>query len=323
MKRVFGIVVLIGMIYVSAMMVGYAQYMRNDVKELGQLRLSYAIDHAGYAAAQAMLKTPDLGMDYTNPNYEKVDPNIALDTFLTVMCINYDMTPTDSNKKLIANNYVPMAAVAGVDGYYIATPRLIKNSVNSPEGAIKNGDWDLIFGMKMPYTYKYNGTAYALNMTMNNCLALSGGSLTKEAGLPPTSTGILSQQEAWRVINSEVSTDMAYTLDKANQSDPGWSNSFFIPSEVTTFSGVNPIKGPTFMALVENLKLDTSTSINAFSVAGTKIIGVRAVVGYTRNAIKYYCYADEAPSTAVIEHTFSTVKEAASAGYYFDTQYMQ
>jgi hypothetical protein len=53
------------------------------------------------------------------------------------------------------------------------------------------------------------------------------------------------------------------------------------------------------------------------------------VVGYTRNGIKYYSYADKAPASievdpvngVTIENMYNTAKEAALEGYYFDTKY--
>jgi hypothetical protein len=318
----FGIVVLVGLLYASSMMVWTNSYVSNEVKETGQIQLADAVENSSYAAAQAMLKSPDLSMDYTNPNYEKVDPDTALDTFLTLMCFNYDLNPTDENKHLISENYVPMVAVAGVDGYYIASQRLIKNSVDYPESGVNDGDWDLEFGMKMPYSYAYGGNDYDLNMTMNNILEMSGSSLIKTNQLPPTSSGIMSQSDVWRVINSELSTDMADTLDQANATDPGWKNTFYIPEQVTTFSGVEPINGPTFIALVQNVKLNSPVPVSSFSVSGVRMQNVRTIVGYERNGIKYYSYADLAPAGVTVEQTFTTKRDAALAGYYYDTKYM-
>ena len=120
---------------------------------------------------------------------------------------------------------------------------------NYPETAAKDVDWDLTFGMKIPYTHNYGGTSYALNMGLEYTLALTGNTLTKQMGLPPTAAGTMSQTDARVMINDIISNDMANAINRTNNNNPNWKNSFYIPSRLTTFSGVNPIDAGAFEKL--------------------------------------------------------------------------
>ncbi|QGQ98785.1 hypothetical protein EHS13_29875 [Paenibacillus psychroresistens] len=331
MSRSFGIVNIVVILFIAALLTGYMNYIHKENDEIERLKLSYAIDYSTDAGAAAMLETGSLDMDYTKNKSFTVDPQLALDTFLDVFCFNYDMQPTAENKALI-KDYIPVATVATFDGFYLASQQQVKNGGgNYPDdtninAVPKDVGWDLIFGMKMPYTYNFGSTSYALNMGLDYSLALTGSSLTKEFGLPPTAAGTMSLTEAKATINTIISNDMAYSIDKTNELNPNWKNSFYIPSQLTTFSGVNPIEGPSFIVLVQGLNITTSRPISGFSLSGSKIDAVRMIAGYTRGGIKYYSYVDKNPSGfagLTIEDLFTTEKAAALKGYYFDTEFMQ
>jgi len=328
MSRTFGVVNIVAVLFFAAMIIGLLKYAEKEKNEIEQLKLSYAIDYATDAGSMAMLKTGRLDMDYAVTKSLTVDPNAALDTFLDVFCFNYDLQPTPDNKALI-KDYIPVATVAGFDGYYLASPQLVSNGGgNYPDNYAagapgENVDWDLVFGMKLPYTYTFGSTSYALNMGFEYTLALNGADLTKQAGLPPTASGTMTKVQAREKITNLISNDMASTINRINANNPNWHHAFYIPSQLTTFSGVNPIEGPSFLVLLQNLTLTTSKPISGFSVSGSRIDTTRMLVGYKRGGIKYYAYADEAPPTdemdnGTVEQVFATPKEAALAQYYYD-----
>ncbi|MCD1257380.1 hypothetical protein B5M42_000835 [Paenibacillus athensensis] len=332
MNRTFGIVNIVAVLFFASLIIGLLKYADKEKNEIEQLKLSYAIDYATDAGSMAMLKTGRLNMDYTDTKSVTVDPNLALDTFLDVFCFNYDLQPTAANKALI-KDYIPVAAVAGFDGYYLASPQLVSNGGgNYPDNysagaAGEDVDWDVVFGMKLPYTYTFGSTSYALNMGLEYTLALNGSDLVKQPGLPPTAAGPMSKMQARNHITTLVSNDMASTINRINANNPNWHHAFYIPSQLTTFSGVNSIEGPSFLVLLQNLTLSTAKPISGFSVSGSRIDSTRMLVGYRRNLTKYYAYADEAPPTSImdnqaIEKVFETPKEAALDQYNYDFNYI-
>lgn len=324
MSKHFGIVNMVSLIFFAALLVAYIHYVGKERDEIEQLKLSYAIDYSADAAVAAMLhQTGRLDMDYTQSGYVAVDPQLALETFLEVFCFNYDLHPTEANKQLI-KEFITVAAVATYDGYYLATEQRVRNGDgNFPETPAGDGDWDLVFSMKYPYAYEYGGVLYALNMGMEYTTALSSSTLYRIDGLPPNETGQMSREEARAVINDRVSSHMAEVTQQKNENNSNWRHSFYIPSQLTTFTGVNPITGPSFLVLVQNVNLSTSRPISGFSVSGSSIVQVRWIAGYERAGEKYYAYADQLPANIDVDSLFSTMEEAAQAGYYADILYLR
>lgn len=325
MGKGFGIVNLIAVIFFAALYIGYMSYVSKEKDEIERLKLSYAIDYSADAGTMAMLGTPDLDMDYRNEIFFSVNPQLALDTFIDVFCFNYNLHPTDQNRHLI-KDFIPVAGVAAYDGYYIASPELVRNrNGNYPESNPNDSDWDLTFGMKLPYRYKNeeNGVHYALNMGLRETIAVADNRMYKHEGLPPTPNGTMTLREAKALINNTVSNEMARRIDAFNEDNPNWKNFFYIPSQLTTIGGVNPIEGPSFLVLVQGLTLNTTKPINGFSVSGTSIEMTRMVVGYNRNGVYYYTYADRMPSGVEVLELFESVDEAAMNQFYPDLNYLE
>ena len=319
MKRAFGVVCIICVIYLSSLMIGFYKYSVNEQNELQQLIMSYAIDYSSDAAMQEALRADDLEMDYTEDGYIIIDPEAALDTFVDMFCFNYGIGINSEARKHVLQNFIPVACVACYDGYYIAGYKPVKNDYNYPENSLSNSAWDVAFGPKLPYTYVNGGISYALNMSMDYAYAIDGMNITKHVGLPP---GLLNEDAGIARINQILTDEIAYAVNSANEINANWKHSFFIPSQLSTLNGVNPITGPSLIVLVQNVDLAAARPISGFSISGSRVAKARMVVGYRRNGIKYYCYADRAP-TSNIEDLFMDVREAAKAGYYFDLENMK
>lgn len=322
MKRItifgfFGVLLLVGL------MTGFARYSSLEREEFQEIRLSYAVDYAVDASVSALLDTGELELDYGETSKSKLDPNKALNTFVDIFLMNYDMNTNDENRAHVKNNFIPIFAVCTFDGYYFAQPRLVKSSTDVPENLPSDEDWQLVFGPKMPYKYIYGTDSYALNFGGDYSYKMSGNILSKYIGLPP---GLESKDDIIREINKVISSDMMYAVDDFNKENVNWHNTFFIPAGLTTYTSVNPIEGPSVIVLVQDVDLATPKPISTFSVGGGKLGTRRVVVGYQRGGINYYCYADQAyaivPSVVVLE-IFSTCKEAAEAGYACDIKNMQ
>ncbi|MFD0671951.1 hypothetical protein [Cohnella sp. GCM10027633] len=327
MSRFFSLVNLASLLFFAALIAGYMIYAQKEKDEIERLKLSYAIDYSTDAGIRAMLlETNDLGLDYAYEDKFTLDPDIALDAFLDVFAFNYDVPPTEEHKRLIAE-YIPVAAVATYDGYYLAEHRVTGNrpGVYAGAGQPDDADWELSFGMKLPYAYENGTTKYALNMGMADTVAFDGSSLSKLDGLPPTPSGAaMKREEAFRIINDAVSNHMGLAIEKLNEANYSWSNRFFVPSRLTDRVGVNSIEGPSFLVLVQNLQyFSTAGKLSGFSVAGSSVSAARHVAGYTKGGQRYYAFADKLPASVVPEALFETMDEAAEAGYRFDVAYMR
>ncbi len=321
MSKSFGAVNFVALLFVVALLFGYLSYVQKEKDEIERLKLSYAIDYAADAGAMAMLYTEELDMDYAQNLSFTVDPQLALDTFLEVFCFNYNLYPNDTNKALI-KDFIPVAAVAAVDGFYIASHEVV---ATGDQATANSAYHDLVFGMKMPYTYRYQDATYALQMGWNGAYKLTTTSLVREEQLPPVVGGIMTEEQAKSIITDIVSNEMAYQIHKTNEANPHWRHYFYIPGKLAA-SGVNPVEGPGFFVLVQNLNLTTSRPISGFSISGTAIQTANMLVGYTRDGAQYYTYdryAHLLPPHVDIDQVFSSQEEAAQANYYPDLSYMR
>lgn len=323
MKRL-GLINLVSLFLLAAVIVAFSRYAEKDLYEFEQLILSYATDYSTDASVTEILETGELSLDYADSGKTNLDPNIALNTFVDVFLMNYGMPISEDNREHVKNNFLPVFTVCTFDGYYQAVSRLTSAKENYPETEpAVDVDYTLVFGPKMPYKYINGSSSYALNFGGNYSLKMSGNIMTKEYVYP---NGLEDREAGIREINKLLSTDISFQIDTINKDNGNWAHTFYIPTQLTSMTGVNPIQGPGIIAIVQNVDFVTAKPISAFSIGGGRIQNKRVLIGYVRDGIKYYCYADRYESMVpqpAIDNIFSSQKEAALASYAGDLKYLQ
>lgn len=178
----------------------------------------------------------------------------------------------------------------------------------------------------------YYGTYYSLNLGLDNCRKLYNGRLT----INDLATEGISKAEVLMQINGQLSDKLAYDFQEYQRARAYNENSFafnraavYIPQGLTTMANVSSVNGPTVIAFIDGWDLSTTHSVNAFSIGGAKIELQRMVAGYSYNGALYYAYADLLPGyeegveyPVEILKLFTSVTEAAQAGYHYDSKYM-
>lgn len=309
MNRGFGFLLAIPLFFICTLTLLLVQEVQTEQEQLEEYVLKYAIDYSTDAAVEEMLNTAHLGQDYADQGKTNADPEVALSTFLNMMCMNYDLPLTDKAKLQIESAYIPVFCVAAYDGYYMYTPT---------EDA--NGGWYLQSSLKQPYSYEKNGVYYALNLGGDTLYKLTGGHLSKET---LSSQGI-TDTEAYRAINSQVSDALVYQFQQSTGREGEY---IYIPTDMSTIKQVNPITGPTVLTFVDGWDFKSGHAISAFSIGGAQVESARMVAGYVQvngdgTTSKLYAYTDLLPENLPITELFTSVEEAASAGYYYDAVYM-
>lgn len=314
MNRGFGFVLSVPIVFICLFVLLQVGQVRREAEALEEYILSFAIDYSTDAAVEEMLNMSDLGQDYLDINKMNTDPEAALETFTTMMCMNYDLPLTEKAKSQVRDLYIPVFCVAAYDGYYLYTQR------SAPDG-----DYYLQGGYKVPYTYTKEDTPskyYALNLGGENALLLTDGSLTK---VTLESEGIAAE-ENYRHINSVLSEAISFAFqERTGRGD----RIIYLPSDLTAITRVNSVRGPTVFAFIDGWDMKTAHALSAFSIGGAKVENARMVAGYVRinpdgSTTNLYSYADALPESAniPIADLFTSVEEAAQAGYYYDSTYM-
>jgi len=122
MNRGFGFLLAIPIFFIAVVTVLQVQFVKQEEMQLEEYILTFAIDYSTDAAVEEMLNMAHLGQDYADQARTNADPEVALSTFLNLMCVNYGLPLTDSAKLQIESGYMPVFCVATYNGYYMYTP---------------------------------------------------------------------------------------------------------------------------------------------------------------------------------------------------------
>jgi hypothetical protein len=123
-----------------------------------------------------------------------------------------------------------------------------------------------------------------------------------------------NKSDVIKEINDCISSAIEAEISRRN--DGNFEFKFYLPYE-TTELGVNPISGPSALVFLNNATYASRYSIDAVNVGGYRAQQRQYIVGFTKNGVKYYCYAKQLPDSAglTVENYFETMLEAAKAGY--------
>ena len=322
----FGIVVCIYMLVFAS------NTLETNKRQFDELRLRYAMDYATEAGFRAALATDDLGIDYSDMTDVEVSPQLALDTFDAVMCINYNMSPSAENKAMI-ESYMPTAIMVCSDGFY--TAKLTEYDYDYYDNVFGHG-FKLQWGLKRPYMNKINlagardaHLAYSLKgvplyvsyYDVDNAL-ITLPIMEEERILYNNGVDLSS-------INTSIVNEANLAIRKKNENFTSTvtdAQMFYLPQEFSTVAN-NAVETPSFLTMLQNVTFAGSSKLQAMSVGGAKITVSRQVVGFQEkdaggNYHSYYCYNYQLPSTVAAGQYFSTIDEAARAGYHPHLAYM-
>lgn len=306
------------------MVIFYGALSRNDL-EFQTIRLKYIMENATQGGFQAALDDTNLGMSYVNPGDVTISPQNTLEVFKSIFLMSYGLSLSAENFTDL-DHYISSAVLATNNGYYIATQKNF-NSIQ------------LSWGLKKPYDISYNGglddVAYDLDdqgwvLAQENGPYVTITNGTQWSQLPPNipvpTTSVVIQD-----VNTEITNDINYNIhqrDAVGQStvngvtktfytqDP--ANQFIYLPYVQTASGDNPITEPSLFVSITGIDFAGAQTVSSQSVAGYTVAQPRRVLGFVDNGINYYCYAGQLPSSDQVVAYFTTVQQAADAGYYPD-----
>ena len=280
----------------------FVNYAQDAYSEFERLRLDTVINYAVDAAVDEMVEySKDLQLDYGDWEYLACDPEVALDTFITMYLDSYSMIDNESNRAWVTATYCKAFLVATFDGYYIGEPTLI------------NEGWahDIVFSAKQPYMYKEGNDYYSLNMTRQQCKRLRNGVLSTVDR--PSS---LTETDVKTIINGSISDAFSTTVGR----QMGWHNTetIFVPTEMSNVLRTNAIEDTTVLVYMSDLPAGFGRTVDSFAIGGARVKHERFVGCYIKDGVKMYQYVDNLDNSYTLIETFETPIQAAQAGYEFD-----
>lgn len=281
-------------------------------RDFDEARLAIAVDYSTDAAFQASLEVEDLGLEYQDLGNVTINPGDSLDIFESVMCINYNISTSEANKMMVEQS-IPVAVFACNDGYYIT--HMVE---------MDTGEYKLQWSIKKPYVVESNGKSYAVNIysTEWTSIQFTGGGYklgwSETGGALPWGANKEEYMQRVRIsVNTALTKDMKYQIERRNEWRDMNQIKFFLPPAQTS-GGVNPIIRPSILVLMQGVDFASKDNImNYVGVGGVRSERRRVVVGFREGDGTYYCYEGQLPDAKVplIEAYFTTVDEAANAGY--------
>lgn len=284
----------------------FVKYDIESYREFQERKADLAVNYAVDAAVDALIEfTPDLSTDYADFERITVDPEEALNMFITVYMRNWNMFDTKENRMAIRVDNIPCFMVAGYDGYYIGTPTVINSS----------GARDIVFDAKRPYLYKQGDDLYGLNLFMDDARKFDG---TKISTVEPVPISKYDQAER---ISTLISDSIMKAIYENREGDV--MSSFYVPSQLTALTKTNPIQNVTVMAYVDDIFVGGGEPIEVFGIGGARTKHIEFYGGYIRDGYKYYAPMKLIPKSITVLEVFESTVFAAQNGYYQDLMYWE
>ena len=323
---------MIAVILILFLSIAYFNTTRVLERDFDQARLNLAVEFATRAMFEKTLEIEDLGMDYTELGNVQINSSDALDIFTSLMCINYDMSTSEENKRHIENS-IASAVLASSDGFYIT--QLVKDDTIKGDGLV--GDSRVLrWSPKIPYYVHVNNKTYAINFVEKTYASINdrveGENIVDKSSsiVIPTTPGYplsITDRLALQSVNNQIVDTILNEMKVSNDNRKPVDYKFYLPVE-TTAKGVNPIDGPSVLVLMQGVDFASSQKLNALSVSGYKVVKKIHVVGFLEVATgrRYYCYTTQLPSEEstldpsnpddklyIVEDYFDSMRDAAMA----------
>ena len=317
MNRFFSVLLAVPLFFVLVCFVGAHLVLRAEYNEFEEYRLEVTNNYCTDAAVGEILSSDDLDQDYTTGDKVTVNPDIARDTYLSVLALSYDQAITRESLKMLSSQYLDLMVVVGYDGYYV-----YENTGYVDKDDYDGKKYDPKATPKLPFTYVDGvGTMYTFDLGFEEALMLKDNGIER-VPLP------INKSQALTILNTRINDEINYRLGNRSL---GMVN---IPIETTTVGTVNNnIEDVSVIALINNVNLTTSHRINAFSIGGARINQTRMVACYKRGGKPYYCYVDLIPDSVPginkakpyewADHVVTSIDEAASLGYSPDIEFLE
>ncbi len=319
---------MIGVVLISFLVLTAHKIDALHEKQFEELRLRYALDYSAEAAFRMSIESGNIDTEYESMGSIHVNPGSTLTVLKYLLCLNYDMSPSEENFKML-EKYIAFATLIVGDGYYIAELQ----ETDTVDDSVKGGEYELKWGLKRPYVMKRGKKAVGVNLfnetwrsveEVGSSVRIAKGYTYKEAII---NEGInLSKSSVNKAINEQLTDAINTSINRRNSiyTTIDGNNFFYLPSQQTQ-SGINAIERPTFMVMLQGVDFAGSRKLSAKSVSGFTTSARKKVLGFEENGVKYYCYESQIPENLLdkVEDFYNTVDEAAGVGYRPHLEYLR
>lgn len=291
---------------------------RNDIynQEYNEHRLAKATEYATEAAFDATVEKITDNIDYEDILSVQMDNHETLNTFDEIMCYNYNLPTTEINKAKIEES-IRTAVIAAEDGYYILSKE------NDGDGGGQSFYWT----PKLPYSYEHKNrggsiSTFAVNLQSQKWIGVkrsADGVITTEKGTrfsQGMASTILTKRIQKETISKTLTDAITKSIDRNDELNKEQNFATYIPSQ-QTLTGINDIKSPSIMFIVQEGAYTGKISVDDVALTGNRIIHKVRTLGYIADdGRKKYCYEWQGASKKYSNITYyNSPEDAAKDGY--------
>lgn len=299
-------------------------------QRLQDMQINYATDAAAYFM---LTETNDIGIDYADLGYIRVDPVVALQTYEAIMVRSFGWGDSEYNREIFENGYMPYFIVAGYDGYYVyevvneTDERTLKDGHTYVESAVYPKQWS----PKIPYAKGYWDSSdiskskiamFTLGGETYNIYDYSTGSFKDKVEYTAETRNDCA------ILVSQVLSDAcnkALVAAKSRLSE----ERIWIPNSFSKFSSNRPVEYPTVLTYMDVGGDDSKYNHVSFAIGGTRIEVADFYICYIdENGDQKYCRGKfrndvESVRGCTVKEIATSAQDAARRGYYFDLKYLE
>lgn len=316
--NIFNLLGLVCMIFITDSLYHKVDLYENEYNEQ---RLIKSVEYASEKAFYDSIGSKSNQTDYENSVQVVTDPGKTLESFDTMMELNYGLSISEESDVCIEDSISGLSLITN-DGYYLAKLQ------ETGEDELR-----LYWTPKYPFTFekKEGGTTYTYGVTLADetwykASEDSSGTLKFEKGssyADPGAAGALNDQVRKQAISQTLTDAMALAMEENSLTRKDNEYSLYIPSK-QTLSGINDIYTPSFLVVVRDATYaGVDESLDA-AITGLKVIRKIRTIGFKNEKGEYkYCYeGQQASDKYTILEYFDSPEDAARAGYTVDYRYI-
>lgn len=331
------------------MFINFWNWQHQSVYEFEQRQMDLQVNYAVDASVHDMLYNgTHLNTDYADWGNMTTEPEVTLDTYVAVLLRNIGWSDTEQNRMDLIDGSIPFFCVATYDGYYMYCKQQDHYSYHLLDGTEEEiWHYPMIWTPKIPYSetivinqmdgiFEYNlynlgFETYTRVWREDDGSGSYNGNMHLDMALPLAKSGGASGSVsmARSVINNTLTDacNSALYLGLENSIDKSW----YLPATFSQWSNNNPVESPTVLTYLNRTDGHTQYSIVTFGIGGAKITDAEFCICYTDPSYggKLYTWSTNREELKTkygitnIEYVFSTAKEAAENGYFFDLRFRE
>lgn len=309
--------------------INFYNWQQESIYEFEQRQLDIQVNYAVEAATQEMLSIgTHIDTDYADWGRATLEPQIALDTFTTVLMKNLGYSNTKENRDALILDHVPFFIVAGYDGYYVYgtvaetvtvdgveqlaypkrwTPKLpyamksvkTEGNINTVFFNLSNNNYDAIWNGNYYEKINYDRDK---DVYPNSYFGIDKGTNTSSPYTPNGTVDINSttgRVQSWDLANTQdrdrcVNDTLTYACNAALYAalEGNMEKEWFLPSTFSEWSQNRPVTSPSVLVYINRNNTSSVYDVSTFGIGGAKIDEATFFICYkNEQGDKVYTYA--------------------------------